>query len=169
MADDGPDLEVGDPLYLPSPAEAVPILSDLLARGDWETLARYYDLSGVGEPDDPGAVVDRWPWPDASWFTDAPAPYVAIAPRPPFRYRHPFPPSFEYVGHEVEGDEARVVVEGSWTPDSVHGEEAAPQAGRWAFRMRRHDEGWQVLPDPVERLGEGTAATDESADEGECT
>lgn len=146
-ADDRP-FEVGDPCYLPSPEEAVPILEALVADWDFVTLARYYDLSRLDGLGESGVLVDSWPEPDASWFTDEHAPHVAIQPDPVVRFRHPFPPTFEYVDHSVDRDVATVVVEGSWET----GFEGEVQAGRWAFELIRHDEGWQVLPDPVEVL-----------------
>lgn len=160
--DDRP-FDVGDPLFAPSPEDAVRILAGLLADGDWETLARYYDLSAVDRLAEPGIDVHAWPDPDASWFTDVPAPHVAIAPDPAVRFRHPFPPTFEYVDHEVSGDGdhettgdgddvagdvATVVVGGTWSP----GPEVESQSGRWAFELVRKEVGWQVLPTPVEVL-----------------
>lgn len=150
--DDDATLEVDEPLFLPGPEEAVPVLAELLAAGDWETLARYYDLSRLDASEETGLDVQEWPEPDPSWFTDEPAPHVAIARTDPgVRFRHPFPPTFEYVDHLVEGETARIVVEGTWDP----GVPEKRQEGRWAFRMRRREDGWQVLPDPVEILEEG--------------
>lgn len=150
--EDEPTVGVGDPLYLPSPEEAVPILEAVVADWDFETLARYYDFSRLDDLEVSGVYVDSWPEPHPSWFTDEYPPHVAIQPDPVVRFSHPFPPTFEYVDHEVDGDVATVVVEGSWDT----GFEDETQAGRWAFKLRRHDEGWQVLPDPVEVI-EGDA------------
>lgn len=150
---DGPedpsaDVDVGDPLHIPSPEEGVSILADLLDRHDWETLARYYDLSAVDDAEEVGVNVNEWPTPDPSWFTNEPAPHVAIAPTLHVIYHHPFPPTFEYVDHEVNGDVATVVVEGTWDP----GGDVERQEGRWAFELRRHGDGWQVLPHAVDVL-----------------
>lgn len=128
-----PDAEIGDPLHLPSPREAVDVLAELVERRDWAKLARYYDLSEVG--------IEAWYVLGGYWFTTEPAPHVAIQWDGTVRFQRPFPPGFTYVSHKIDGDVATVVVDGSFDPG-----DGRLQEGPWTFEMRRDEEGWRLLP-----------------------
>ena len=102
-----------------SPAAAVEALSKLLAARDWPALAACYD----GEP--PKVFYDEKAEGHPAGFD---------------RWRHPFPPGFHYVSHEIQGDIAvvRVGIE-------IDQGDGMIQRGHHEFRMRRTSKGWQVL------------------------
>ena len=107
-----------------SPADAVPALSTLLAARDWAALAACYAA-------DPAVLTP-------AFFYDAEAPGH---PSGADRWRHPFPPGWRYLSHEVRGDV--VVVHVGIEIDQGDG---MMQRGLREFRMRRTPAGWQVLP-----------------------
>lgn len=132
--------------------ETLEEIADEFARGATETTAvdlaswevevveddGYLDVFVDGEP----LVAIAYDEEDIAWVpTEDRAPHVAIEWDGALHYRHPFPPTFEYAEHEVDGDVATVTVEGSWDPG-----DGSPQEGRWTFEMKRHEEGWQVRP-----------------------
>ena len=102
-----------------TPREAVEKITRLLEARDWAALAAcydgpapavFYDESAGGHP----AGFDRW--------------------------KHPFPPGWRYVSHEVQGDLAvvRVGIEIDQGGGRV-------QRGHQTFRMRRTPDGWRLL------------------------
>ena len=123
-------------LYFNNPAEAVEILSRLLAASDWKTAARYYDLAGAG--------IEREELESGRYFL-----YRDSSSAPPFMkapaVRRPFAPGFKYERHAADGaDRVRVYLKleidqgGGMLQKSLH-----------AFRLRKSDAGYQALPDEV--------------------
>lgn len=102
-----------------SPMEAVEELTKLLRARDWAALAACYD----GPP--PAVFYDE---------------RVEGHPGGFDRWKHPFPPGFRYVSHEVTEDVAVVRV-------GIEIDEGGGmiQRGMREFRMRKTPEGWKVL------------------------
>ena len=102
-----------------SPEVAVAEISKLLAARDWRALAACYD----GEP--PAVFYDETAQGHPAGFD---------------RWRHPFPPGFHYVSHEIEGDVAVVTV-----GIEINEGDGMIQRGFHEFRMRKAPEGWRVI------------------------
>lgn len=133
------------PLYFENPATAVERINDLLAREEWGTLARYYDLAGSDlEYED----VAWWEWFEHGGQPVA-DPYGRTGPH------HPFPEGATYRGHEVDDRVCRVTVElDPVLADLLHGAEPRGRDGPElrSFYLVHHDEGWQLLDPNDERL-----------------
>jgi hypothetical protein len=102
-----------------SPQEAVEKLTLLLEARDWPALAACYD----GEP--PPVFYDETAKGHPAGFD---------------RWRHPFPPGWNYVSHAIEGDIAVVTV-----GIEINEGDGMIQRGFQEFRLRRTSAGWQVL------------------------
>jgi len=121
-----------------SPREAVPQISRLLREKNWGALAQYYDLTDSG--------IDRSELTSGAFFyrTERPA---AAHPAGFWRYKHPFAPGFEYDREEPAGKPGVVIVTVAVEIDQGDGR---TQRGISQFKMKKHPEGWQILPGPVE-------------------
>jgi len=121
-------------MYFESPKQAVEVISDLLSKGDWKTLSRYYDLSGT--------ETSRRDLESGRFFLREQKP-EASHPGGFWRHRHPFAPGFEYHFHHDEGKDT-VVVSLRIEIDQGAG---MIQEGRTVFKMRKSAPGYQVLPE----------------------
>lgn len=121
--------------YFTSPEEGVGQIKAMLLQEDWPRLAGYYDLSGT--------EIDRSTLTAGMFFIETERPDVAH-PAGFWRFKHPFPPSFDYVEEEATDDPTvslvRVGIE------IEQGEGSPPQRGFMEFLMKQSDRGWQVLP-----------------------
>lgn len=132
-----PDARLGmaPPLYFPSPAEAVGIITGLLRREDWPTLARYYDLTGSS------ILLEALT--SGRFFLNAARP-PSGHPGLPWKYRHPFTPGFTFT--EVRPT-AVVDVVAVTVGISIDEGGGRIRRGFSEFRMRKSIAGYQVLPD----------------------
>lgn len=119
-----------DPRYLPDPPDAIPVIAGLLRDRKWTELARCHDLTD--------SHLDVEDLARGRYFLDPDADTGHPVTR---GWRHPFAPGFEYDLHQVDDDEALVHV-----VLQVDQGDGPVQTGRDSFEMRRHDEGWQILP-----------------------
>lgn len=124
---------MSDPACFASPQEAVEAINRFLSAKDWPALSRYYDLSGTDVA--PGDL-------ESGAFFAAPGP--PDHPAWGSRFRRPFPPGFRYQSHEMEGDDALVVV--AVAIDQGGG---MIQRAFQRFRLRKSALGWRVRPEPV--------------------
>lgn len=135
----GPQGKVSDQaLYFDSPKQAVPAIATMLRNRDWQTLASYYDLSH--------SSITREALVSGRYFINAdtnaersPPPQGELA-----RYRQPFHPMFEYSGTAATDEAGVVVVEVMLEIDQGQG--MPPQRVLDEFRMKQHEQGWQILP-----------------------
>lgn len=124
--------------YFSSPQEAIPRIAELLRQEDFRTLARYYDLSSS---DIPLSEMES-----GSFFVRTERPEVAH-PAGFWRYKHPFPPGFEYDSIQPAAREGVYVVSVRLSIDQ--GMDSPNQEALSRFYMIKSDHGWQLLPDPV--------------------
>ncbi len=123
-------------LYFKTPMDAVEVLSSLMSASDWETIARYYDLSAT--------AVKREELESGRFFL-----YSDPPPGPPFMrkpgIRRPFAPGFKYERHAPDGgDTVRVYLK--MEIDQGGGR---VQRSLDAFKLKKSDAGYQVLPGEV--------------------
>ena len=107
-----------------------------LEQEDWAILARYYDLSG--------STVDPADLLSGEFFIRTEPPEV-YHPGGFWRYKHPFPPSFDYSFATPSDGSGVVTVQMSIRIDQGAG--SPVQEGRQEFRMRESEGGFRVLPD----------------------
>ena len=125
--------------YFSSPEEAVPIITGLLKKEDFKTLANYYDLSDSGIK-----LVDLE---SGDFFIRKKRPEVAH-PAEFWRYKHPFAPGFKYSGmssgfrKNVYLIRVEIIIN--------QGEDSPSQVGYDSFYMIKSAKGWQILADRVE-------------------
>lgn len=122
--------------YFASPAQAVDAIRELLRDEDWATLASYYDLGGTN--------IDRATLLSGAFFVRNERPEAAH-PGGFWRFKQPFPPSFQFAFASPADAAGVVTVEVSITIDQGGGEPV--QEGRQQFRMRQSAQGFQILPD----------------------
>lgn len=121
--------------YFDSPQQSVRVITELLRKEDFKSLARYYDLSGTD--------IERADLEAGGFFIRRDRPGSAH-PAGFWRYKHPFAPGFEYSSHQPSDQPGVYVVELSIEIDQGAG--APPQRGLDHFYMRKTEKGWQVLP-----------------------
>ena len=138
MADDPQSLnDAARPAaFFASPEHAVEAARQMIKAQDWAALARYYDLDG--------SDTDYASLLSGAFFMRTEPPEAAH-PGGFWRYKHPFPPSFQYAFATPADAAGIVTVEMSITIEQGAG--APPQIGRQSFRMRHSDQGFQFLPD----------------------
>ncbi len=124
--------------YFSSPEEAVPIITELLKKQDFKTLASYYDLSDSGIK-----LVDLE---SGDFFIRKKRPELAH-PAEFWRYKHPFSPGFKYNGMSSESRENVYVIRVKIIINQ--GEGSPSQVGYDSFYMIKSAKGWQILPDRV--------------------
>ena len=125
-------------LYFTSPAEAIPMISKLLQKNDFKTLARYYDLSN--------SETKLSDLESGDFFIRKERPEAAH-PGGFWSYKHPFAPGFKYKGVRKTGRDPIHVVEVSISIDQ--GPDSPEQIGLSYFYMIKSQEGWRILPDQV--------------------
>ncbi|MEE9118917.1 MAG: hypothetical protein V3U02_10050, partial [Calditrichia bacterium] len=131
--------EVQKHIYFSSPEEAIPIITELLVKEDFKTLASYYNLTDteVKLADlESGDFFIRKKRPKSS--------HPAIS----WRYKHPFSPGFTYNSARKGSREniyvirVKIIIEqGAGSPN---------QEGYDSFYMIKSSKGWQILTDPVD-------------------
>lgn len=128
------DADERSPLGFTSPEEAVTIVTDLLRREDWPTLARYYDLTGSSLSYDDlasGRLFVRTSRPESAH------------PGLPWRFRHPFTPGFTFRSARAGGRPDVVVVVVGIDIDQGGGR---VQRGQSEFELGRGANGYRLLP-----------------------
>ncbi len=121
--------------YFESAEVAVKEITRLLVAKDWPVLAGYYDLSG--------SDIDRATLVSGEFFTRKTRPELSH-PAVNWRIKGPFPPNFSYqsTASTVEPDVKRVRV----GIEIATGADTPIQEGSSEFCLRKHPEGYQVLP-----------------------
>lgn len=130
------ETSMDDPAFFETPKSAVQAIKVMLRQEEWASLARYYDLSG--------SDVDRASLVSGDFFIRAERPEVAH-PAGFWRYKHPFPPSFDYRSASPADAVGIVTIQVAITIDQGVGSPA--QQGFQEFRMKQSSNGYQVLPD----------------------
>lgn len=133
--------EATDMAYFNSPRQAVEAIKEMQREGDWASLARFYDLSG--------SSIDRATLISGEFFIRTERPEAAH-PGGFWRYKHPFPPSFDYAATTSAAEVGVVIVRVSISIDQGAG--APTQEGWQEFSMRESEQGFQILPDNVEPI-----------------
>ena len=139
MSNGPQDLSSFQSLFFSSPEEAVEKISDLLRVEDFNTLARYYDLSG--------SETERADLESGNFFVRRERPEMAH-PAELWRYKHPFAPGFEYCGMIPGSGDGVFVIRVCISIDQ--GVDSPTQEGYSSFLMIQSDRGWQVLPGTVD-------------------
>jgi hypothetical protein len=130
-----------DDYYFSSPAEAVPVITDLLEKENFKTLAKYYDLSN--------SEINISKLESGEFFIRKERPEVAH-PGGFWRNKHPFAPGFKYKSIQSTTREGIYIVEVSIAIDQ--GPESPEQIGLSYFYMIQSDKGWKILPKKVTEL-----------------
>jgi hypothetical protein len=128
--------------YFSSPKQAVPVISELLRKEDFKTLANYYDLSA--------SDIQRSALESGDFFIRKKRPEVGH-PGGSWKYKHPFALGFKYASESPSSRkdlEAVHVIEVSISIDQ--GADSPVQMGKSFFYMKSSDKGWQLLPDQVD-------------------
>ena len=128
--------------YFSSPTDAIPIITDLLEKGNFRILARYYDLSN--------SKIKLSELKSGDFFIRKERPEIAH-PAGFWRYKHPFPPGFIFNSVQATAKDAIYIVEVSISIDQ--GSDSPKQFGLSYFYMVKSDKGWKVLPDQVTEDG----------------
>lgn len=123
-----------DVAFFKTPKSAVAAIKVMLIEEDWGSLARYYDLNG--------SDIDRSSLVSGEFFIRSERPEAAH-PGEFWRYRHPFPPSFDYSFASPADEAGIVIVRVGIKIDQGAGQPA--QEGWQEFRMRESSKGYQVL------------------------
>ena len=124
--------------YFSSPAEAIPIISELLEKKNFKDLARYYDLSN--------SEVKLSELESGDFFIRKDRPEIAH-PAGFWRYKHPFAPGFNFKRVQATAKDAIYIVEVCISID--HGPYSPEQISLSYFYMIKSDKGWKILPDLV--------------------
>lgn len=124
--------------YFDSPRNAVESLRRMLRAEDWAGIAPFYDLDGTS--------VDIQSLLSGDFFIREKRPEICH-PGGFWRYKHPFPPAFEFFDVSLTPQPGVVIVRMRCSIDQGAG--APLQEGWSAFRMRHTEEGYQVIPDVV--------------------
>ena len=127
------DIRNNDPLYFESPQQAVEKIKELLAKEDWHTLARYYDLSNSN------ILFSQLT--SGEYFIRTQEPDVKH-PAANWRYKHPFDPAFEYDSY-IEQDNNVIQVTMRIIIDDGYDE---PVVGIHTFEMIKNDNKYQLIP-----------------------
>jgi len=121
--------------YFSSPETAVSIITNLLRKDDFKTLASYYDLSS--------SMVKRTSLETGEFFIRTEAPEIGH-PGGFWRYKHPFVPGFSYYSSQSTNRENVFLIKVMIEIDQ--GDEFPTQVGFSDFYMIKSNKGWQVLP-----------------------
>ena len=125
-------------LYFTSPEAAIPVITDLLEKEQFEILAGYYDLSN--------STIKKSELESGDFFIRTKRPESAH-PAGFWRYKHPFAPGFKYSATWPTEKEGVYRIEVSISIEQ--GEDAPLQTGRSGFYMLKTDKGWKLLPDKL--------------------
>ncbi len=121
-------------LYFSSPQKCVKLTSKLLVDEDWEKLSSYYFLDDADE----SLIVSLK---NGSYFIRTKQPEVAH-PGGFWKYKKPFPPSFNYLNH-VQLTKDTVKVDVTLEIDQGDG---MVQQGQVSFYLIKLQKGYQLLP-----------------------
>ena len=132
--------EMSKSYYFSSPAEAIPIISELLQKKNFKVLARYYDLSN--------SEIKLSELESGDFFIRKERPEIAH-PAGFWRYKHPFAPGFTFKSVQATAKDAIYLVEVFISIDQDP--DSSKQIGLSYFYMVKSDKGWQVLPDQVDQ------------------
>ena len=130
--------DVSKTYYFSSPAEAIPMITDLLEKKNFKILARYYDLSN--------SDIKLSELESGDFFIRRERPEIAH-PAGFWRYKHPFAPGFTFSSAQATAKDTVYIVEVSISIDQ--GSDSPEQIGLSYFYMVKSDDGWKVLPDQV--------------------
>jgi hypothetical protein len=124
--------------YFSSPAEAIPIITELLKKENFKVLAKYYDLSN--------SEIKLTELESGTFFIRKDRPKFTH-PAGFWRYKHPFSPGFTLNRVEATAKKAVYLVEVSISIDQGSG--SPKQIGLSHFYMVKSEKGWKILPDQV--------------------
>ena len=124
--------------YFSSPAESIPIITELLEKKNFKFLAGYYDLSN--------SEIKLSELESGDFFIRKERPEIAH-PAGFWRYKHPFAPGFTFSNIRATKNKGIYIVKVSITIDQ--GPDAPEQIGLSYFYMVKSDNGWRILPDHV--------------------
>jgi hypothetical protein len=122
-------------LFFPSPEKSVEIITQLLKSENWSTLSNYYYTIGVNQE-----LIDSIM--SGEYFLRREMPEVAH-PAGFWKYRHPFPPGFNYSSHEKIKEnliKVNLIIE-------IDQGEGLTQVGKASFLLRKFHEGYKILPE----------------------
>lgn len=128
--------EISEEKYFSSPWEAVPVITDLLKKQDFKTLAAFYDLSS--------SKFKRADLESGEFFIQREHPELAH-PAEFWRYKHPFAPGFKFDSVQSTGEEDVYIV--TVMIEIEQGEGSPSQKAFDNFHMIKSAKGWQILPD----------------------
>lgn len=124
--------------YFTSPEESVLVITDLLKKEDFRTLAAFYELSS--------SKIKRADLESGDFFIRKERPELTH-PAEFWRYKHPFSPGFKFDSIQSTEKEGvylvRVVIE------IDQGIDFPPQKGFSEYYMIKSANGWQILPDQI--------------------
>ncbi|MCP3924148.1 MAG: hypothetical protein GY714_16330 [Desulfobacterales bacterium] len=123
--------------YLPS--EAIEIITELLKKEDYKSLAKYYDLS------DSEIKISQL---ESGVFFIRSKPPEICHPAGFWRYKHPFAPGFKFSSSRETSRENIYIIEVSISIDQ--GSDSPEQESLSYFYMKKYDEGWKLLPDQLD-------------------
>jgi len=129
---------VSSPGHFSSPEEAVQIITELLKKRDFKTLASYYDLSDSG--------IKLADLESGDFFIRKKRPEVAH-PAELWHYKHPFSPGFKYISMDSGPRENIYTIRVEIIIDQ--GTSSPSQIGRDSFYMIKSPKGWKILTDHV--------------------
>ncbi|MCK5075890.1 MAG: hypothetical protein KAR38_05915, partial [Calditrichia bacterium] len=124
--------------YFSSPEEAVLIITELLKKEDFKTLACYYNLSNSN--------VKLSELESGDFFIRKKPPEIAH-PAGFWRYKHPFAPGFKFAYCQPAKKDGIYIVQVEITIEQGAGSPA--QHGYSYFYMTKSSNGWQLLPENV--------------------
>lgn len=127
--------ETSEAKYFTSPWEAVPVITDLMEKQDFKTLAAFYDLSS--------SKIKRNDLESGEFFIQSERPELAH-PAEFWRYKHPFAPGFKFDSVQSTEEEGVYIVTVMIVIDQ--GEGSPPQEAFDNFHMIKSAKGWQILP-----------------------
>lgn len=128
--------EISQVKYFTSPEESVLVITDLLKREDFKTLALFYNLSS--------SEIKKTDLESGDFFIRKERPELTH-PAELWRYRHPFSPGFKFDSVQSTEKEGVYLVRVVIVIDQ--GTDFPPQEGFTDFFMIKSAKGWQILPD----------------------
>ena len=113
----------------------MPVITDLLKKQDYNTLAAFYDLSS--------SQIKRDDLESGEFFIRKERPEVGH-PAGFWRYKHPFAPGFKFNSVQATDIEGVYLVQVEIVIDQWDG--SPQQVGSSNFYMIKSTKGWQILP-----------------------
>jgi len=125
--------------YFSTPQTAVETISLLMKKEDFQRLTSYYDLTNAEESR--AAMI-------AGDFFIRREPPPTVDPMGFWRYKHPFPPGFQFWGCYSTKWEGVFIVEVGLEIDQGAGSPA--QRTTTYFYLKQSESGWQILPETAD-------------------